>query len=212
MDWRLKGAITDVYNQNGCLSCWAYATTGTIEAHHFIKSGELVKLSDQQLIDCSWDYGNRGCLGGLMSYTYNYIKENGGINSALDYPHDQFMRYCKFNPEKIITSIKGHVKVEKGNEELLAQVIAKIGPVSTGIDARYFQFYKDGIFYEPKCTDKLTHAVVIIGYGSKEFGGDYWIIKNSWGKYWGREGFGKIARNRRNHCGIASKASYPILE
>ena len=55
-----------------------------------------------------------------------------------------------------------------------------------------------------------AHAVLAVGYGT-ENGKDYWLIKNSWSTYWGDNGYVKIAR-KNNICGVATAASYPILE
>ena len=73
------------------------------------------------------------------------------------------------------------------------------------------QHYHNGIFYDPSCTkNNINHAVTVVGYGTNGKQ-DYYIIKNSWGTSWGMNGYGYIARNKDNMCGIASFASYPRL-
>ena len=73
-----------------------------------------------------------------------------------------------------------------------------------------FQFYSTGIYSDSSCTKaNINHAVTAVGYGTQGTGKDYYIIKNSWGTSWGMQGYGYIARNKGNMCGIASYASYP---
>jgi len=215
VDWREYGAVTPVKNQGQCGSCWAFSTTGSLEAMHFRATGHLVSLSEQNLVDCSSQYGNNGCGGGLMDNAFQFIFDNGGIDTESSYPYLGEQMMCRYSPRTRGATDVGFVDIESGNEVALMWAVATQGPCSVAIQANLetFQFYSQGVYRYQRCSAQgLDHGVLVVGYGVEEGTGDeYWVIKNSWGPSWGEEGYIKIARNEFDMCGVASTASFPLV-
>ncbi|XP_048415688.1 procathepsin L-like [Stegostoma tigrinum] len=210
VDWRPKGYVTPVKDQGQCGSCWAFSTTGVLEGQVFNKTGKLISLSEQYLMDCSRAVGNAGCNGGSVLAGFLFIKEKG-ITSEQSYPYTAKDGNCMFNQSCIVATCKGVKRIPSGSEVDLAAAVATVGPISVGIDAehRSFMLYKSGIFYEPHCsTDNLDHGILVVGYGV-ENQKPFWIVKNSWGASWGNRGYVHMAKDMNNNCGIASNAVYP---
>lgn len=222
IDWRKYGAVTSIRNQQICGSCWAHAAVAALEGQVFIKTGELVELSEQNFVDCTPSNEKavpNDCNGGIVSDAYLYAQN--GINSREKYPYVSGLSLkrgkCRKN-HTVVETVDPYFSGREsgGNEMQLKQLVATIGPIAVSLYAslKSFKNYESGIYYDPKCGNKPSksdHYVTVVGYGSDGPGKDYWLIKNSWDTEWGLEGFAKMARNRKNWCGIAFEQVYPII-
>jgi cathepsin L len=202
IDWTTKGAVTPVKDQAQCGSCWAFSTVGSTEAAHFFKSGSLVSLSEQQLVDCSGSYGNQGCNGGLMDNAFKYyLGKGGGAATETSYPYTAKDGSCK--SFTVAATIAKYTDVPEKDEDSLKTALAST-PVSIAVDARKWQSYRGGVFTGCTGSVQLDHGVLAVGYTS----GDSWKVKNSWGSSWGEQGFIRLKIDS-NECGLANAASWP---
>lgn len=177
--------------------------------------GNLVRLSQQALIDCSWGYGNNGCDGGEDFRAYNWMMKMGGIPTEEDYgPYLGQDGYCHANNVTLVAPITGFVNVTSNDANAFKIALLKHGPLSVAIDAsqKTFSFYSHGIYYEPNCKnglDELDHAVLAVGYGIIN-GESYWLVKNSWSNYWGNDGY-ILMSARNNNCGVMTTPTYVTM-
>ncbi|XP_072356635.1 digestive cysteine proteinase 2 [Scyliorhinus torazame] len=216
VDWRLYGAVTPVKDQAVCGSCWSFAATGVLEGALYLKTGDLIPLSQQMLIDCTWGFGNHACDGGLEWQTFEWIMKHGGIADAESY--GSYMGengFCHYNQSTLKAKLKSYTNVTSGDREALKMAIFKNGPVAVAIHVSHksFSFYSRGVYYEQKCGNELkdlNHAVLAVGYGVLA-GQPYWLIKNSWSIYWGNAGY-ILMSMEDNNCGVATDATYVTLE
>ncbi|KAM3873507.1 cathepsin S, ortholog2, tandem duplicate 1 [Diretmus argenteus] len=212
LDYRKKGMVTPVKDQGTCGSCWAFSSAGALEGQLAKTMGQLRDLSPQNLVDCVKE--NNGCGGGYMTNAFEYVEENGGIDSEESYPYVGEEQQCRYNVSGLAAMCKGFKEIPEGDERALAVALFKAGPVAVGIDATLptFQLYQKGVYYDRNCNkDDINHAVLAVGFGVTNKGKKYWIVKNSWSESWGNKGYILMARNRDNACGIANLASYPVI-
>lgn len=217
LDWREMGAVSPVKDQGSCGSCWAFAPTATMESA-LLKLGNATEtqsdLSEQQLLNFVKE---KGCDGGFTWESFEYIKQKGqtsenecpylGFEDRFDYdkysPVATISEYCFF-------SIYDHPITPQPqlSPEQLQKAIAYFGPVTTLIYSSTFDFYnyKNGLLNIVNCpNERYDHMVTIVGYD--QFG---WIAKNSWGIYWGDEGYFRITKGI-NMCDIESEHAFPLL-
>jgi len=211
-NWKDDGAVTPVKNQWFCGACWAFSAVGAIEGARFISTGSLTELSVQQLIDC--DQTDLGCGGGLMVNAFLYDENDNGLCSYEDYPY-AFHKHWLWGCDNDCTPVKHSkvlkfVNVTETENDLKAAIATQ--PVSVAVSAGSvdWQFYRNGVF-DKGCDDQIDHGVLAVGYGHYDpaldphadgntTAKDYFLIKNSWGTFWGDEGFIKLGRGVGNEA------------
>lgn len=214
VDWRDQGAVTPIKNQGQCGSCWAFSTVGSMEGAHFLATGELVSLSEQELVSCD-NNGDMGCNGGLMDNAFQWIIQNGGLDSEDDYPYSAIAGASGQCDESKVTqsaaTISSFSDVPQDDEGALRQALSQ-QPVSVAVDAQLWQFYGGGVFNGVfgYCGKNLDHGVLLVAMDGDD---ESYTIKNSWGTTWGEKGYIRLPQNKGSEgmCGLAHQASYPVV-
>ena len=179
-----------------------------MEGAHYKATGELVRLSEQQLVDCCRgdDYHCFGCEGGFMIPAFNYTNKYG-ICKEDDYKYTARDETCKHDSCTPVTKVTSYESVPRSREAM--QEANNIEPVSVAVDATFWQFYGEGIFY---CFFNfgLNHGVLLVGYDFTSTNEeDYWIVKNSWGTNWGENGYIRLsAKSSETACLMLDDAAF----
>lgn len=216
VDWQKHGAVTRVKSQEQCNVCWAFSATGAIEGAWQIATGNLVSLSEQQLMDCSSPAHCKGD-GGWLDPTFSYV-QTSGLCTEDSYGFVGKDTPCQASSCTVAVApgqVTGYRDVAVNDESALMDAVAQ-QPVSVVLDAEdkgLFQNYQGGVIHG-ECGNVGDHAVLIVGYGTDAASGlDYWLVKNSWQVTWGEGGYARIQRGvtGSGECGIMQGPSYPTV-
>jgi len=208
IDWRKLGGVTAVKDQGSCGSCWAFSTTGALEGAHFVATGKLVSLSEQQLVDCSTENG--GCDGGDMELAMEYTQENP-LDTEQNYPYLGYDSRCRATGNGFVAADEIY-EIDQDDIESLKAAVAR-GPFSVAIEADQssFQYYNGGVLAKG-CGNDLDHGVLLVGYDTTT-SPPYWIVKNSWSSGWGEKGYIRLAMvDGDGVCGVQMEPVQPTSD
>ena len=198
-DWRTQGVVTEVRNQGGCGSCWAFGTVGPLESALLMHENLTTDLSEQYLVSCNqngWNckdggwwahdyhmdtYGaNSNPPGAVLESDKTYTATNGTCGQLYNHPY----RLYNWN------AVDAYVEIP--SVEKIKQAIYEYGPISAGVCAEGFNGYTGGVFDTSQTcntTSGVNHGIVLVGW---EDATQSWILRNSWGASWGDSGYMRI--------------------
>jgi Papain family cysteine protease len=228
--WVSSGAVSSVKNQAQCGSCAAFSAVGAIESCFYLATGVMFDdLSEQHLLDCAFNHyyndnsgswGAFGCDGAWPQAYLDWLLTKGPWNQKeQSYPYTSGssgqVTSCHpttggFHTAAMVTGMYNKWYTNENDME----AVVMINPTSTSLQAtNNWGGYSHGVLNDPACCNQntdpncrmnLNHAILVVGFGHDAATGlDYWLIKNSWGKTWGENGYLKLKRGT-GHCGVGT--------
>jgi hypothetical protein len=205
IDWRQKGAVSTVQDQGSLKADWAFSAAGALEGRMQLKTGKLIPLSAQQLVDCApQPPATAECGGGSPIQAFSFAQKNGVCSSA-SYPYTARKGACKTCTP--VARPSGFTVLCPGEDNLAAAIVQ--GPVSAVVISDWMPGFTGSGVIDPQCNTIGPHtysAVLVVGVVNS--GVPYWIVKTSLGTSWGARGYFNLIKGK-NACGIGNFVSYP---
>nr|CCA15230.1 cathepsinlike cysteine protease putative [Albugo laibachii Nc14] len=221
-----------------CGSCWAFASTSSLSDRIHIQRSRNRKekspvdvlrevvLAPQVLLNC--DTADGGCHGGDPLSAFRYIHENGipdescqryeatGHDTGNQCRPQDVCENCapsrgcwaQKSYEKYYVSEFGTVR---GEHQMKAEIYARGSIVCTVDVTDAFLNYEGGVFDDKTHAVSMDHAISVVGWGEMKDGTKYWVVRNSWGSFWGEDGWFRIVRGV-NNLGIESECTFGVLK
>ncbi|HET9282206.1 MAG TPA: C1 family peptidase [Candidatus Angelobacter sp.] len=184
-DWRKQGKVTPVRDQDGCGSCWAFGAMGAYEGNYLIRNSVATDTAEQHALNCS---GAGSCGGGWHAGVFDWMISTGNTTETQD-PYTANDKPCKGGVTLPYRAAAwGYVASNGGTPsvEQMKAALCQHGPLAVAVLATtLFQHYTGGVFNEMDNTHGINHVVTLIGWDDSK---GAWLIKNSWGPYWGETG------------------------
>merc|ERR1719399_2368710 len=207
-----------------CGSCWAHGSVSALGDRIKIARGAEgidINLSVQHMLNCG---GVGSCHGGSVIGPYFWIHQQSQQGSGISYetsnpylacssesqegicPHADFTctpenvaRTCStFPPQGKCAALSRYPNATgdeygsiSGQDAMQKEIFAR-GPIACGIDAAPILNYTSGIAKDEGSF--VDHVISVVGWGNDETEGQYWIVRNSWGEYWGEMGYVRVAK------------------
>ncbi|MCX7679784.1 MAG: C1 family peptidase [Spirochaetes bacterium] len=196
-NWRDKKKVTPIRHQYTCGSCWAFTTIAILEASYKIQTNKEYDFSEQQIVDCAIDNAGRragSCNGGWYGAAFESLQRNGAVFENIS-PYKNRNGYCTgFSPSNYKIATWSYILPNAGTPHPIdiKKALVRYGPIATACKVTpAFQAYTGGVFDEHARLlnpSDVNHAVVIEGWDDTKGRGS-WLLRNSWGKDWGENGY-----------------------
>lgn len=232
-DWRNVSGInylTLSLNQHipqYCGSCWAHGSTSSVaDRLKIMRKGAWPDIlpSIQVILNCATQTAG-SCDGGDDIGVYQFFNQVGIPDvtcqqyKAVDQDCTPINVCRTCSPTAGCSAVTNYTKYYvseyssiSGEQAMMAEIFAR-GPISCGVDASPIETYKGGIFYDHTGADEINHIISIVGWGEGvDANGKplpYWVIRNSWGTYWGEQGFMRLVRGVDN-LGIEEQCGWAV--